>query len=213
MYFQALHGIDFFGIVHTIKEKTMFKHRVARNRFLYIILLGLIITGFGYLMINYQLKMYQMVLMATIILIPNRLARYYWFDFFAGKRELRRKRPEQATIRFRQFLETLRGAPWVKWLMFFSYGLYSFKVEAVALVYLGHAWLYLKKYDDAEKAFRDALLVDDKYVMAKRGLAAVYILRGQKNEAQKWLDLACRFGHPKISFDKFEELTRKEYNA
>ncbi|HMV27408.1 MAG TPA: hypothetical protein PKA26_11055, partial [bacterium] len=149
----------------------------------------------------------------AMILIPNRLARYYWFDFFAGKRELRRKRPEQATIRFRQFLETLRGAPWIKWLMFFSYGLYSFKVEAVALVYLGHAWLYLKKYDDAEKAFRDALLVDDKYVMAKRGLAAVYILRGQNNEAQQWLDLACRFGHPKISFDKFEELTRKEYNA
>lgn len=189
----------------------MFKHRVARNRALYFLVMSLVLVAFAYLMTNYHWELYQLVLIAIVFLIPGRLVQYYWRDFFKGRKCLQKKNFDEAIQRFSLFLKEVQESPWIKWLMFFSYGLYSFKVEAVAQVYLAKCYIYKKELERAEECLNKALQVDKKYSLAFFNLAVIHLLRNNEAEARNFFDQARGHGYPKMKFENLHSFIHDEY--
>ena len=191
----------------------MFKHRVARNRVLYFLVLSVVLVAFSYLMTNYHWELYQLVMIAIVFLIPGRLVQYYWRDYFKGRKCLQKKNYDEAIQRFKLFLKEVEESPWIKWLMFFSYGLYSFKVEAVAQVYLAKCHISKKELEQAEAYLNKALLVDKKYSIAFFNLAVIYLLRNDETVARKNFDRARELGYPKMRFENLRSFINDEYPA
>ena len=191
----------------------MFKHRVARNRVLYFIVLLLVLVVFAYLMTNFHWELYQLLIIAFVFLIPGRLVQYYWRDFFKGRKNLEQKNFDKAIQRFELFLKDVEESPWIKWLMFFSYGLYSFKVEAVALAYLGKCNIHKNNMDQAELFLNKALQIDTKYPVAFFNLAVIYAIRNNENESHRYFDLAIKNGYPKVKFEDLSSFIRDEITS
>ena len=189
----------------------MFKHRVARNRVLYFIVWLAILGSFGYLVTNYQLEFYQLFFVALIFLLPGRIVHYFWRDFFRGRRKLSRQKYDAAIESFYRFLLNVESSPSIKWLMFFSYGLYSFKVEAVTLNYLGVCYLHQKSLELAERSFQKSLEIDAKYVMAYKHLSALAIVRNEMEKAKQYYADARKHGFPNVKFETFEKTVRDDY--
>ncbi|MBX7150076.1 hypothetical protein K1X84_00450 [bacterium] len=190
----------------------MFQHRVARNRVLYFIIWLVLLSAFAYLVTNYQLEFYQLLFLAVIFLLPGRLVKYFWRDFFRGKKQLIRGKYDRSIELFNSFLQKIQTVPLLKWLMFFSSGLYSFKVEAVALTYLAIAYLHKKELDSTENHLKRALTIDTKYTLAFKYYAVLALFRGDEIQSRHYLNEALRHGLPKTSFDEFRQSIQKEFN-
>ncbi|KAB2879328.1 hypothetical protein F9K33_09430 [bacterium] len=191
----------------------MFKHRVARNRVLYFAVLLLVLIAFAYLITNFHWELYQLLIIALVFLVPGRLVQYYWRDFFKGRKNLEKKNYDKAIQRFELFLKDVEESPWIKWLMFFSYGLYSFKVEAVALAYLGKCNIYKRNLEQAEQFLNRALQTDSKYPVAFFNLSVIYVLRNDEITARRYFDAAREHGYPKMKFENLNAFIRDEFTA
>lgn len=191
----------------------MFKHRVARNRVLYFMVLLLVLISFAYLITNFHWELYQLLIIAVAFLIPGRLVQYYWRDFFKGRKNLEKRNFDKAIQRFELFLKDVEDSPWIKWLMFFSYGLYSFKVEAVAMAYLGKCNIHKRDLEQAESFLNKALQVDAKYPVAFFNLAVIYVLRNDEAAARRYFDMARENGYPKMKFENLSVFIHDEYTA
>ncbi len=189
----------------------MFPNRVARNRVLYFLVWGFLLAGFAYLLTNYSLNFHQLIVLALVAVLPSRIVAHFWKDFFYGKRLLRRRMWTGAAICFEHFLKEIESSPWLKWLMFFSYGLYSFKVEAVALTYLAVARLHEKRWEDAAICLSRALEVDTRYAPALYYGAALAALQEQEEEAAVRWARAVEHGFPKLSIEEFRNRVASEF--
>jgi tetratricopeptide (TPR) repeat protein len=191
----------------------MFKHRVARNRSLYFGFLFCVLALFGYLITNYHWELYELILMALLFLIPGRLVQYFWRDFFAGRKCLNHENPDEAIPYFEKFLDYVKKSPWVKWLVFFSYGVYSLRVEAMAQTYLGICYIRKKDFARAHALFQMALDIDTKYSIALYHKAIVFALEHDEANARHFLNEAAFNGYPKITFEEFLTLVQEQFTA
>ena len=189
----------------------MFKHRVARNRVLYFIVLLLVLIAFAYLMTNYHWELYQLLFIAVFFLIPGRLVQYFWRDFFKGRKCLQKRNFDEAIQRFQLFLNEVENSPWIKWLMFFSYGLYSFKVEAVTHGYLAKCYIHKNELEPAEGHLKKALQIDSKYSVAYFQLAIVSYLKKDDVLARSYFDQAREHGYPKMKYENLGSYIQEEY--
>jgi len=191
----------------------MFKHRVARNRVLYFTVWLILLLLFAYAVTDIKLDFFELLVIAMIFLLPGRIVHYFWRDFFQARKRLNQKRYDEAIAAFYKFIDNVEKKPFLKWLMFFSYGLYSFKVEAVALNYLGVCYLHQKKLELAERSFHKSLEVDSKYIMAYKHLSTAAILCNETGKAKQLYAEAQKHGFPRIKFETFEKTVRDDYEG
>jgi tetratricopeptide (TPR) repeat protein len=191
-----------------------FRHRVARNRALYFIVWGILLGAFAYVTTQFTLRFQELFVLALAAILPGRIVSFFWKDFFRGKRLMKYGDWAGASRCFERFLEKIEKSPSLKWLMFFSYGLYSFKVEAVALTYDARCRLHLKDYETAAQKLERALTIDTQYTAAYRTSAALAILRGSSSQAESFYEKAVQCGEPRaVPFEEFRRQIEAEYNA
>lgn len=191
-----------------------FRHRVARNRALYFIVWGILLGAFAYVTTQYTLRFQELVGLAVVAILPGRIVSFFWKDFFRGKRLMKYGEWAGASHCFEGFLEKVERVPSLKWLMFFSYGLYSFKVEAVALTYDAHCLLHLKDFEAAARKLERALAIDTQYTAAYRASAALAVLRGSLSQAELFYEKALRYGEPRaVPFDEFRHQVESQYKG
>ncbi len=190
----------------------IFQHRVARNRLLYFMVWGSLLGAFAYLTTQYTLEFQELVGLAVLAILPGRVVSFFWKDFFRGKRLMGYGEWNGATQCFERFLLKIEKSPALKWLMFFSYGLYSFKVEAVALTYAAVCHLHLKEYESAALKLEKALTIDTQYMPAFRSSAMLALLRGSVSQARVYYEKALRHGAPRsVAFDQFRDEIESEF--
>jgi len=189
----------------------MHLNRVLRNRILYFIVWSSLLIGFGFVLSSYELNFQEMVLLAIVAVLPSRLVAHLWKDFFYGKRLMKLEKWDGAVTCFQHFLVQLEKVPSLKWLMFFSYGLYSFKVEAVTRTYLAECYLHLKRLEEAEPHLQQALKIDTQYSYAMLMFATLELLQGRENESRKSLEQAVAHGSPRMTFEIFRQTTAEDF--
>jgi tetratricopeptide (TPR) repeat protein len=81
--------------------------------------------------------------------------------------------------------------------------------DAQSLAYLGHCYLTLGRSDDAQAYFERAVRINPDDILAHRGLAAIALARGEKDDYDREFEI-CRGLAPNDSWVQAEEMARKE---
>jgi tetratricopeptide (TPR) repeat protein len=112
---------------------------------------------------------------------------------------------------YRDFLARIEGHPWLKWLVFFTYGVYTFRIEAVVHTEIARAHLYIGELNEAGKQLHIALEYDTRYAVAFYYLAVLEVLKHNVPDAEKHFTKARQNGYPKVTFQEFLELVHEEF--
>jgi len=110
---------------------------------------------------------------------------------------------EKGIQHFEKFLAQVRQRPWLKRLMWFRFGIYTWDIEAMTQNNMGAAKLQLGRFAEAECHFHAALDLDPQYSVPYFNLALVAEVAEKEQQAKDLFEESIRLGYRKISWDEF----------
>ena len=152
-------------------------------------------VGVGTILISTGARPVTLVLVAMILLVPGRIQGYYWRDFFRGRRLLGQGEAKEAISYFARFLDQLAARPWLKKLIWLSWGMYTRDIEAMTRTNLGVAHMYLGDVRTAEQHLRAAMQLDVESPLPWYNLGIINTVRGDGDTAAEAFKRARRFGY------------------
>lgn len=141
-------------------------------------------------------------LASAILFIPGRVQGWLWWDFFKGRRLLASGRREESIEHFDKFLKLVRERPWLKKMIWLSWGMYTRDIEVMTLGNLGAAYIEVGKPDLAEQFLREAISLDPEYPIAYYNLGQLAGMRGDLEQANEYLLRARKLGYASGAVDK-----------
>ena len=183
--------------------------RPLQSKLLYVTVLLLLGSGVfvAYWMIPYD-KSLVLIVAVTLLLIPGRIQGFVFRDHYRGRRLLGAGRAEEAVQCSRRFLAQIREKPWKKRFIWFTWGVYSWDVEAMTLNNMGAAFLNMGEFEDAEAYLRQALAVDPKYGVPYFNLAVLAAVQGNEKTARKHAGQAESLGYRRTRLDRVVHLAQ-----
>lgn len=97
--------------------------RIKISKILYILVIALCSLSvlYIYTRINSPYNLIFLIIVCIAFLIPGRIQRYYYKDFYTGRKLLSRNRYEQSVEYFESFLQQIKQRPWIKKMIWFSW--------------------------------------------------------------------------------------------
>lgn len=141
-------------------------------------------------------------LASAIFFIPGRVQGWLWRDFFTGRRLLASGRREESIEHFDKFLKLVRKRPWLKKMIWLSWGIYTRNIEVMTLGNLGAAYIEVGKPDLAEQFLREAMSLDPECPIAYYNLGLLAGMRGHLEQANEYLLRARKLGYARGAIDK-----------
>lgn len=142
-----------------------------------VVVIGAICAVVAYLA---EFQPMAMILTGIVLLIPGRIAGYYWRDQFRGRRLMAEHRYDESLAASNAFLRQVREEHWRKRLLWLMWSFYTTDAEAMALNNIGAAHVELGEWELARTAFQDALAVDQLYPIPHFNLAMLSHLEGDE---------------------------------
>jgi len=142
------------------------------------------------------------VTVGLVLLLPGRLQAFFLRKLFRGRRLLDSGEPKQALEQFFAFLDQLSKNPWQKALIWLSWAIYTPDVVAMAWNNIGACHTNLGNFNQAKRAFLEALVIDPKYPLPHLNLARIAIVEGDRPEAEHQLEGARSLGYSSTSIDQ-----------
>jgi len=136
-----------------------------------------------------------MVAVIALLLIPGRIQRSVFRDFYQGRRLLGGAHYAQAAESFERFLQVTQEQPWRKRLIWLSWPIYTTDIEAMAWNNLGAATLWLGDLSSASSAFREALDLDPDYAQPYFNIAVLQVMQGDHEAARQSVQQAATLGY------------------
>jgi hypothetical protein len=131
----------------------------------------------------------------VLLLVAATLTSYVAaYDFFAGRRHLKKKRWMDAIDRLQRFEEKVAKSALRRRLSFLATGVYSSDPIAIARNNVGVVHLENGKLELAERSFSSALERDSLYAVPHLNLAVVAAKRGDEGAREQRLSEAARLG-------------------
>ena len=94
----------------------------------------------------------------------------------------------QAKICFENFLRKIRSNPWIKKLIYFKWGIYTWEIEAMTLNNIGSISLELNDLEGAVQSFDAAIARDPQFPLPFANLAIVNYVRGNSDQGVQLLN-------------------------
>jgi len=135
------------------------------------------------------------IVVALLFFLPGRVSSHFLKDLYRSRRFFDLERYDEAIERGEDFLETLRAEPWRSKLIYLTWSLYSWNVEAIARNNIGAASMMKGNADRARREFMAALARDPNYALPYANLAALEAAAGAQEESERLAALACRNGY------------------
>ena len=178
-------------------------NRTRRNKLLYVgtvILLGGAVLFF---LIHTNQPAGVFLLVALVLFIPGRIQGIYYRDLFRGRRLSDLGEWEASFEYYETFLSRIRKQPWLKHLIWLSWGMYTWDVEAMTENNLGSAKLNLGMFQEAEQHLRAAVTLDPYYPIAYYNLALLAQVQDDIKGAQAFLERSKHLGYKGGAVDGF----------
>jgi len=176
--------------------------RTWRNKLLYLLVVMLLAGGSMYLLAVTRQPVSVWVLLALAFLLPGRIQGYFWRDFFRGRRLLGTSDFPKAEEHFESFLAQIARKPWLKRLIWLSWGMYTRDTEAMTLNNLGACKLESGSLEEAEKFFRKAVSLDPQFAIPYFNLALLAQLRGDAPATNELTEKARSLGYTQSTVDR-----------
>jgi tetratricopeptide (TPR) repeat protein len=134
-------------------------------------------------------------MVALILIIPGRVQGILYRELFRGRLLLEQQRELEAIDHLQRFLADVRARPWLKRMIWLSWSVYTPDVEAMTLNNIGAANLSLGRFEEAERAFGEALALDQEYPLPHFSMAVLNELRGNRILAEEALAESKKLGY------------------
>lgn len=119
-----------------------------------------------------------------VLLLPGRIAAYCWRDFFRGRRLLAEGKAEAARTHLEAFLAQLAARPWLKKLIWCTWGMYTRDIEAMARGNLAIVHAMLGETEAAEREAERCRQLDPLNPKAWLIAAALHLAGGNAEAAE-----------------------------
>ena len=116
-------------------------NRTTRYKTLYLMAVLVLAAGVVAIMSTTGAYALTLVFASVVLLVPGRIQGYFWRDFFRGRRLLGRGNAQDAIPYFMGFLDELVARPWLKRLIWLSWGMHTRDIEVMTRINLGAALL------------------------------------------------------------------------
>ncbi|MBN1900129.1 hypothetical protein JW926_02235 [Candidatus Sumerlaeota bacterium] len=146
--------------------------------------------------------------LSVLLLFPGAIQRFYWHEFFLGRRLILLGKLHEAKEHFDKFLDQLQTYPWLKKLIHLRWTAYTGSIEAMAWSNLGMIHINRGEIDSAETAFLKASGVDPDYPVPFFNLSLIALLKDNQDDARRLWQKARDLGYRKGNFEQMLELAK-----
>lgn len=187
--------------------------RTAKHRLQYAVLVcsavGLVGSiGYGILEVYPQWRIFVLLGIGVVLLVPGRIQQIYWKDFFRGQKLQLKGRHREALEAFEGFLTTLRERPGLRHLIWFAQWSYTRDVEVMTLNNMGVSAMTLRSIKQAETFLKSAAELDPDSPLPYYNLAVLYYGLGDDAHGAANLVRAGTLGYRKASIRELTRITK-----
>ena len=175
---------------------------------------ALLLTIFGLLIglfLRGKISTIDLFGIALGLLLLGRLINYPLRHFYQGLHAFKQQKLDEAERSFHIFLERAERRPWIKRLVWWSFGVYTFDLEAMAWNNLGAIYIRQGRLAEAKNCLEKAIALDPKYPKPFFNLAVSAIGEGQTELSTQYFEEAKKLGYAGDSFDQFLTTIQEEY--
>jgi tetratricopeptide (TPR) repeat protein len=187
--------------------------RTAKYRLQYAVLVCSVVgvagsLAYGILQVYPQWRIFVLLGIGLVLLIPGRVQQMYWKGFFRGQKLQLKGRHREALEAFEGFLTTLRERPGLRHLIWFSQGSYTRDVEVMTLNNMGVSAMTLRSMKQAETFLKSAAELDPDSPLPYYNLAVLYYGLGDDGHGAANLVRAETLGYRKASIRELTRITK-----
>lgn len=188
-------------------------NKVRLSKILYLLIIFVLVTAIFLIYANIEPPYnFIFLLIAMIVfLIPGRVVGHYYRDFFTARKLLNKKNYEKSIKYNKRFIEQIEEKPWIKRLMWLSWGIYTKDIEAMSFNNIGTALLHMEEYNQSKDYFEKAITIDESYPLPHFNLAIIYLIEGNREMAHNYYRDAGKLGFKGTSFDKLVNKIQELY--
>lgn len=170
-------------------------NRTTRYKALCVASILLLSAGAAVVVLSTDVHPATLVLAGGVFLVPGRVQGYFWRDFLRGRRLLAEDRAAESVTYFTCFLGQLAAKPWLKKLIWLSWGIYTRDIAVMTQTNLGVARMRLGEFDAAEEHLRAAIRGDAQAPLPWHNLGVMFQVRGEVASAHEAFGRARAFGY------------------
>ncbi|MGH8564951.1 MAG: hypothetical protein ACREXW_13055 [Gammaproteobacteria bacterium] len=164
--------------------------------------------GYGIQEVYPQWRIFVLVGIGLVLLIPGRVQQMYWKGFFRGQKLQLKNRHREALETFEGFLTILRERPGLRHLIWFSQWSYTRDVEVMTLNNMGVSAMTLRSMKQAEAYLKTAAELDPDSPLPYYNLAVLYYGLGDDAHGAANLVRAETLGYRKASVRELMRITK-----
>jgi tetratricopeptide (TPR) repeat protein len=153
------------------------------------------LTGVHLYLTNFPGDYDTVFIVALIFFIPGRISSAFLKDLYRCRRHFDQQHYEEAIDRGWRFLRTLKAEPWRRKLIYLTWSLYTWNVEAMARNNIGASLMMLGSFEAARRELQAALAVDAGYALPYANLAAMAAAEGDREESARLVAMARHNGY------------------
>ena len=108
-------------------------NKVRLSKILYLLIIFVLVTAIFLIYANIEppYNFIFLLIAMFVFLIPGRVVGHYYRDFFTARKLLNKKNYEKSIKYNKRFIEQIEEKPWIKRLMWLSWGIYTKDIEAM----------------------------------------------------------------------------------
>ncbi len=111
-------------------------------------------------------------------------------------------RSDEAEKAFHKFLADIQERPWIKKLIFLSWGMFTPDIEAMTWNNLGVISMEQGRLEEAKEALEKVVLMDPECPLPYNNLAIIAAAKGDETEAKALFEKSQKLGYTRSSFDQ-----------
>ncbi len=176
--------------------------RTSRLKFAYVLAVVCLGGVAAWLLYSLRFRPWAVALVALLLLVPGRVQGVLWREFFRGRRLLADNDPQGAIGHFERFLSQLRDRPWLKHLIWLSWGTYTRDIEVMTLNNLGAAHLSLGDFEAARRSLDHGRELDPLSPLPYFNLALLEQVQGNPEQSTRLFERARDLGFTGATSDQ-----------
>jgi tetratricopeptide (TPR) repeat protein len=152
---------------------------------------------------QFGLQPITIIVVALLLFVPGRVQGFLWRDLYTGRRLLESGSFSSSLSASERFVQLAKSRPWLRKLWWLQGAIYTRDPVAMAQNNIGAAHLELKQFDEAKRAFSDAISLDAEYAVPHFNLAMIAGLEEDEAEKEHRLNRAAALGYSQSVIDNF----------
>ncbi len=182
---------------------------ITRKLLYPVILVGMVLIAV--LTIMAGVRPIYLLLVALGLFLSARLANYQLRYFYRGLQAFQQRDLAASEANFRIFLADAERRPWIKKLMWLSWGSYTGDIEAMGYNNLGAICLETRRLEEAKTCLQKALSLDANYAKPHYNLAVIAVLQNDAEASKLHFEETRRLGFTNSAFDQFLTKVQTDY--